>query len=262
MNKYMNKLNKKLVGGILILLLILFGVGGYFSLRVFESSKIQQLIKTTKGNEKDGSNIWEYLTKNGYRTVICKKDLFNPINVTINQGSNEGDGVFAFYTTLTRDNVFSDFKTNDYKASNGSTKFQETNLQKVANWYEQKGCDFFKQNGTIENTSFTYNPPLTPQQIIEFQKQQEQNQKTEEQVKAFNALDPQSKIEGKKKDIEKGNQILNLLETGKTTYPDGTPLEILSIKDILEKDRIPTVKALLEQIKNEVIELEKQLVKP
>jgi uncharacterized protein (UPF0333 family) len=175
----MNKINKKIAGGILILLLLIIGVSGYFSLRGF--SKTEKVISDAAGVDNNGVKSYEYLTKDGYRRVICKKDLINPVNVTITDSKNRSGGIFAFYTNLTRDNIFSDFKTNDYQGGTGSTKFTETNLDKVANWYEQKGCDYFKQSGSIENTSFSYNPPLTPEKIREAEKQQK-SQQTQDQI--------------------------------------------------------------------------------
>lgn len=171
---------KKLISGV-ISAIVLITILSLTYLQFTKFNSIPQIIRDLKGNDRDGSNVWDYLTKNGYKTVICKRDLMNPVNVTINKGESETSGGYAFYTNLTRNNIFSDFYTNDYQASVGSTNFTEKDIAKIANWYEQKGCDFFKQNGSFEDSSFTYNPPITKeeaqkqeQKILEAQKQYEE----------------------------------------------------------------------------------------
>jgi hypothetical protein len=167
MNNYMKKLNKKLIAGILALLLIILGVGGYFSLQAFKNVENIIQSKSSEYVRNRHSNV-------EHKIIICKKDLLNPVSIFLLKLNGDKDTVSGFYTNLHRNNPFVEFDTSDYQGESGNTIFStETNLQKVSNWYEQKGCDYFKQNGTIENTSFTYNPPLTPQQIQKAQADQQ-----------------------------------------------------------------------------------------
>lgn len=169
----MFKLNKKVIIITSILLLLILGIGSYFSLKAFGG--IEKVINSKKDSG------WDILTKNGYKTVICKKDLLNPVNVTIASINGKDQSAFVFYTNLTRDNIFNDFKTNDYQGASGNTTFSETDINKVAKLYEQKGCDFFRKDGTYEGVNFTYNPPITKEQAEAQEQQNLESQKQYEQ---------------------------------------------------------------------------------
>jgi hypothetical protein len=244
-----NLIKLKIIMPAVILLTLGIVIIGYLTLSGFSKNNI---INSGK-KELETSTILKDYKDTDY--VICNNDLTNPEVVYFGEKKDIPNTFFIIYSKYSRGDIFS--KNWDI-VNNGGGSFYNTNRDKVKLILSSKPCQDLQKSQTIDGVQITYNPPLTPEQIQAAQKQQEQNQKADEQVKAFNALDPQSKIDAKKKDIEKGNQILKLLEEGKTIYPDGTPLEILSVKSIPEKERISTVKALLEQIKNEVIELEKQ----
>jgi len=239
---------KRFLIPILLLFILLAGVGvaTYYSLKPF--TKIPEVIKTTKGNDTDGSNVWDYLTKEGYKTVICKKDILNPINVTITDSSKRSGGIFTFYTNLTRDNIFADFNTNDYQGASGNTKFSETDLNKVAKWYEQKGCDYFKTDGNYEGSTFSYNPPISDSQILQTQRTETFIQKQTENIQTLKTGTPEEKIKVLEYDISRGNGFISAFQKGEKTY-ENQPLTPELIETV--KTQIADRQSQIEQIKKE-----------
>jgi len=225
----MFKLNKKVIIITSILLLLILGIGSYFSLKAFGG--IEKVINSKKDSG------WDILTKNGYKTVICKTDLLNPVNVTITSISGKEQPAFAFYTNLTRDNIFNDFKTNDYQGASGNTTFSETDINKVAKLYEQKGCDFFKQNSSIDSIKFTYNPPLTQTEIQTAEQNNKEEQESLKQREEFNQKPKPQQYAECIQAVQTKLQEYEALKQGKTEF-NGIPLlrkkdyeEIVAVKD-------------------------------
>jgi len=233
---------KRFLIPILLLFILLAGVGvaTYYSLKPF--TKIPEIIQSKKDSG------WERLTMNGYKTVICKKDILNPINVTITSINGKENPAFAIYTNLTRDNIFADFKTNDYQGASGNTKFSETDLNKVAKWYEQKGCDYFKTDGNYEGSTFSYNPPISDSQILQTQRTETFIQKQTENIQTLKTGTPEEKIKVLEYDISRGNGFISAFQKGEKTY-ENQPLTPELIETV--KTQIADRQSQIEQIKKE-----------
>jgi len=182
-----------------IILLLLILVISYFSLKPF--GNIEKIIKMEQGVDNNQTVVWDYLTKNGYKSVICKKDLFNPINVTITGGTDYDKNVFAFYTNFNRNYIFGEFKTSDYQGASGSTRFQTKDINKVVNFYEQKGCDFFKQDNSINEVKFSYHPPISSSEIQKNKEKAEAESKQQKLEDQFKKASPAEKIKILEADI-------------------------------------------------------------
>jgi hypothetical protein len=216
---------KKIVISLILLLILIIPISIVLYKSYEPFNKVPNLIKEIKGKEQNGNFVWDDLTDGGYKQVICKKDFFNPEVVTLIPLYNQKDnGVFGFYTSLNRKNIFDDFKTDDYKASSGSSTFSKLSFDEVAKLYEKNGCDYYKKNTTIDGINISYNPPLTPEEIKKNEEASlirlDNKKKLEEQqAKALS-----TRLESSIKGLPSLEERLELLKQGITEY-NGKPID-------------------------------------
>jgi hypothetical protein len=212
----------KIVTSIAILLIATISIFGYYVAKPILN--IEKVVQNAQGVDNRGVVVWDYLTENGFKQVICKKDLLNPEVVTLTKPKGENDGVFAFYTTLYRQNLFQDFQTNNYQGSVGSSKFSELNIDKVAQLYEKKGCDHYKKSGKIDDQNVTYNPPLTPEEIKKSEEANAVRLETNKILEEQRARPLTSRLESSIKGLLSLEERLELLKQGITEY-NGKPID-------------------------------------
>jgi hypothetical protein len=152
----MFKTKKIIITGLILLPIIFILLIGNFTLVTFDRNNI---IKTGK-NDVETNNLLSKYNKPDY--VICDKNLLNPEIIFYGEKPDLQNNYFIIYSKYSRNNVLSyDWKIEN----NGGGSFFNTDITQVRKILTSNTCANLRKSQTLEGITFTYNPPLTQEQI-------------------------------------------------------------------------------------------------